>query len=105
MGHRMSLREIVPVENEWSRWVVKRKHKQDNLAEKRRSGESEKRAGVHGVRPEAEGGENGANGAVPEGDSRDASDEVPNIHSEDEIVITAKGIGKKAPIAVANEIV
>ena len=35
MGHRMSLREIVPVEDEWSRWVVKRKHMQDKLAEKR----------------------------------------------------------------------
>jgi len=37
MGHRLSLREIVPVEDEWSRWVVKRKHKQDKLAEKRRN--------------------------------------------------------------------
>ena len=31
----MSLREIVPVEDEWSRWVVKRKHKQDKMEEKR----------------------------------------------------------------------
>ena len=38
MGHqRRSLRQIVPVEDEWSRWVVKRKLKQDKLAEKRRN--------------------------------------------------------------------
>ena len=32
-----SRKQIVPVEDEWSSWVVKRKQKQDKLMEKRRN--------------------------------------------------------------------